>query len=210
MEVEIEKVVKAQKEAQSAIQVADTEEQIAHNKEHDHEQKASYAKEYVSKVEAELQKIYDGIRSSALRNPHPKSSCAGWVERSRLDPQSWGPGLSRTDDTVVNILHPSVDSNTVSPSSSTTTLRGRDECLFRSERNPPLYLRGWLSPQKPPVSHPCAGLVSPTACLPPLLATAGFRVQWCLVRLWIRVRASVYGSCWGNFTRLLREGGLGS
>ena len=33
MEVEIEKVVKAQKEAQSALVVADTKEQIAHNKE---------------------------------------------------------------------------------------------------------------------------------------------------------------------------------
>ena len=33
MEVEIEKVVKAQKEAQSAAEVADREEQIAHNKE---------------------------------------------------------------------------------------------------------------------------------------------------------------------------------
>ena len=33
MEVEIEKCVKAQKEAQSAAEVADREEQIAHNKE---------------------------------------------------------------------------------------------------------------------------------------------------------------------------------
>ena len=33
MEVEIEKVVKAQKETQSAAEVADGEEQIAHNRE---------------------------------------------------------------------------------------------------------------------------------------------------------------------------------
>ena len=33
MEVKIEKVVKAQKEAQPAAEVADREEQIAHNKE---------------------------------------------------------------------------------------------------------------------------------------------------------------------------------
>ena len=58
MEVEIEKVVKSQKEVQSAAEMADREEQIAHNKE---SRITSSAKEYVAKVEAELQKIGDDI-----------------------------------------------------------------------------------------------------------------------------------------------------
>ena len=43
LDVETEKVVKAQKEAQSAAEVADREEQIAHNKRNPgNEQQASY------------------------------------------------------------------------------------------------------------------------------------------------------------------------
>ena len=50
MEVEIEKVVKAQKEIQSAAEVADREEQTAHNKESRSTSRRRTRVEYVAKV----------------------------------------------------------------------------------------------------------------------------------------------------------------
>ena len=87
MEVEIEKVVKAQKEAQSAAEVTDREEQFAHNKEsRDNEQQASYAKEYVAKVEAELQKICGWTRTSSHRRQGLQDPKAIKKGRSREHP----------------------------------------------------------------------------------------------------------------------------
>ena len=61
MEVEIEKVVKAQKEAYSAAEAADRGTICTQQRKQDNKQHASYAKEYVAKVEADIQKIYEGI-----------------------------------------------------------------------------------------------------------------------------------------------------
>ena len=68
IEAEIEKVVKAQKEAQSAAEVADRGTKCTPQRKQGNEQQASYTREYVAKVEAELQKICDGIL--ALMDKH--------------------------------------------------------------------------------------------------------------------------------------------
>ena len=75
MEVEIDKVVKAQKEAQSTAKVADREEtNCTQQRKQDNEQQASYAKEYVAKVEAEFQKICDGILALMDKNFIPSAA----------------------------------------------------------------------------------------------------------------------------------------
>ena len=52
MEVEIEKVLKARKEAHSAAEISDREEPIAHHqRKQEIQQHASFPKEYVSKVD---------------------------------------------------------------------------------------------------------------------------------------------------------------
>ena len=70
MEVEIEKVVKAQKEAHSAAEIADREEQIAHNKESRTTNGTRRTRRNTSaNVEAELWNICDDIFALISHQP---------------------------------------------------------------------------------------------------------------------------------------------
>ena len=74
MEVEIENLVKAHKEAQSVAEIADREEPTCtQQRKQDNEQHASYAKEYVAKVEAGPQKICDDIFALMDKNLIPSA-----------------------------------------------------------------------------------------------------------------------------------------
>ena len=61
------------KEAQSAAGIADRETNCTQQRRQDNEQHASYPKDYFAKVEAELQKIYDGILAPVDKNLIPSA-----------------------------------------------------------------------------------------------------------------------------------------
>ena len=73
MEVEIEKVVKAQKDAQSAAEVADRVEQIAHNRESRTTSSRRRTRRNTSRKEAEFQKICDAILALMDKNLIPSA-----------------------------------------------------------------------------------------------------------------------------------------
>ena len=61
------------KGAQSAAGIADRRTNCTQQRKQDNEQQASYAKDYFAKVEAELQKIYDGILALMDKNLIPSA-----------------------------------------------------------------------------------------------------------------------------------------
>ena len=99
---------------------------------------------------------------SALCSPHPKRPCVGEERRacSGSNPLDWIPSRGVQGEPVQKILRStyilagqeSSVTNAVSPCSSTTTIRGRDECPFGGEHSPSAVLTGVGGP---PENHQC-------------------------------------------------------